>query len=210
MKKNLLILVALVSLFASCKKEDEVNHITVSEETKKYFNYLPGSYWIYADSATGVLDSFVVFSNEFSTSLEQYGNTDRIDIGCLIFNGLGGPVDTLHFTLTNDVVQLGFSTMLSGGSPIVYPLTYYPFKLQMNNSERGPYPDFVTIVSQLLMGGKEYINALMVHAYKNDSQYHYDDWLYVTRDEGIVRLAIDHPNAGIKKAWELKSWNILR
>ena len=69
MKLKTLVLFALaVCLSAlSCIKEKKIVYVPVDADLQAHYNFKPGSYWIYRDSATAVEDSFVVIEYHLDT-----------------------------------------------------------------------------------------------------------------------------------------------
>ena len=59
--KLILFVCVLLLIFTSCKKT--VPYYGVSDELKEYFVFQKGSYWIYKNDTTGLLDSTIVSSN---------------------------------------------------------------------------------------------------------------------------------------------------
>jgi len=71
-----LIISFFVFIAISCEKT-KYHHYYVSEETKEWFLFQPGSYWIYQNDSTGATDS--VFIKEGPTSHFNGGPEDAID-----------------------------------------------------------------------------------------------------------------------------------
>ena len=61
-------------IFASCKK---VTNYTISDSMKQYFEYQTGSYWIYKNDSTGLIDSTYIrssshtYGNKYSTGITE-------------------------------------------------------------------------------------------------------------------------------------------
>jgi len=72
-----LIISFLVFIATSCIEEEKYHHRYVSEETKEWSLFQPGSYWIYQNDSTGATDS--VFIKEGPTSHFDGGPTDAMD-----------------------------------------------------------------------------------------------------------------------------------
>jgi|GEM_PF-3438211 len=97
----------IIFLEACTKCNSTTDHLTVSQ--KAFANFKPGSYWIMKDSASGVIDSFVVVSTgggigdkagksikcadkreDFSISIEEYNNQVKIDTAAWNMKFFGG------------------------------------------------------------------------------------------------------------------------
>ncbi|PZF73849.1 hypothetical protein [Taibaiella soli] len=57
---NKYLTIALLVLFAACKKNDDKQYIPLNADLKKNYSFKEGSYWIYRDSLSGREDSFCV------------------------------------------------------------------------------------------------------------------------------------------------------
>lgn len=71
MRNSIAFCLMLLSFF-SCKK-DKKPVIDISDELRQYFNYQPGTYWVYYDSVSGVTDSLWVAN----TFLINHAESDR-------------------------------------------------------------------------------------------------------------------------------------
>src|SRR5690606_30040438 len=71
--KYLSCLICTITLYiSSCTKLEKLPEVHVAEELMEYFNYQPGTYWVYYDSVNHVLDSIYVTENS-TFSREEYG-----------------------------------------------------------------------------------------------------------------------------------------
>lgn len=68
------ILLALVVLFASCEKPSDCSNHYFSEQYKSFIYSSPGSYWVYQDTALGIIDTMrlvfqsIEFNNQCSVT----------------------------------------------------------------------------------------------------------------------------------------------
>ncbi len=85
----------VLSCVVGCKKKTKITH-PVDAETKSHFSFKVGTYWIYRDSATGIVDSFQVSSTGsapepdgteyFATFINIYNDTDEAVLGIHLHN----------------------------------------------------------------------------------------------------------------------------
>ena len=104
MKLKTLVLFALaVCLSAlSCIKEKKIVYVPVDADLQAHYNFKPGSYWIYRDSATAVEDSFVVTEYHVDTIPGQLGNNKTY------YNiTLGSIIRQFHNSILIDTVKWG-------------------------------------------------------------------------------------------------------
>ena len=66
----LIIIFSCLSLL-SCIKEKKKVYVPVDADLQAHYNFKPGSYWIYRDSATGIEDSFLVTQYRVDTVQAQ-------------------------------------------------------------------------------------------------------------------------------------------
>ncbi len=194
----------------SCFRKDDQPYQPVSSELRKYFDYKPGTYWVYKDSATGSFDSVSVYLN-------MGNNTDphieQIRIGLKLYYGQGGKTDTFNYDLLENKIFMDYDPGLTGIYASSYLLTYVPFVFpQQNNGINGGapnIPDLVQLIPEMVIDGNHFNNVLEVHAQRNDAYLKYDDWLYVSKGQGIVKMRLNHPGASLTRTYELKKWNLI-
>ncbi|MBK7183414.1 MAG: hypothetical protein IPH89_10985 [Bacteroidetes bacterium] len=86
MKKTILILISVLSVFVSCQYEYEPYFAVPEqaiqlEDLTAYSYFKTGTYWIYKDSASGVEDSVYVF---YDTTFQYHLGPGNIQAGTII------------------------------------------------------------------------------------------------------------------------------
>jgi hypothetical protein len=214
MKPIIFFLIAICCIvFNSCQKRT-IEFFPVSPDLKRYFDYQPGSYWVYRDSTTGASDSVYVYAhtdeNLANTSRTDDKYTELIVIDCVLHYGQTAATDTFHFYLSGNVITIEYNNKLSGTYRINYALSF-PFVVpQYNNSTNTNLADFLQIIPDFEINGQHFYDVLEVHAVRDDDYAKFDDWLYVNKDQGLVRIRWDHPGVSLTRSYKLKSWNIIR
>lgn len=65
----------IISFCASCEKGKKVIYDNIAPELLDNYNFKPGSYWIYRDSATGIEDSLI--ATDYHTDTVENGSSLR-------------------------------------------------------------------------------------------------------------------------------------
>jgi hypothetical protein len=65
----------IISFCASCEKGKKVIYDSIAPELLDNYNFKPGSYWIYRDSATGIEDSLI--ATDYHTDTVENGSSLR-------------------------------------------------------------------------------------------------------------------------------------
>ena len=75
--KKLFLLLILSQLYSCCKeKPEELEQHLIPAEMKAFWDFKPGTWWAYQDSATGAIDTVKVLENinVIDTGVQVYGN----------------------------------------------------------------------------------------------------------------------------------------
>jgi len=227
MKKILpaIILACFALLLTDCKKKHK--HLDVIDmdaypDIDMHFNYKPGSYWIYRDSATGRTDSFFVRSNYYF-KLDAKGKTYNYHFISVADYNVDGtnPKDSSfwQYSYNGNKVIVDYYYGRNGygwKNDITYdPLFLYPFLLGDN------YSNFDTvrvtgIDSVMMIGGQLYYNVAQVHQFLHiDSSAgrgltYIDDRFSVSDSVGIVKMQLYHPFDTVNHIWELQRYNVMK
>ena len=103
--KYTLYLCLFVVLFASCKK---VTNYGISDGMKEYFAYKAGSYWIYKNDSTGLIDS-----SSITSYTHVYDNTE--------LTGIKRELISMNFN--SNFLSLTFICYVSCGGPDYYTVS---------------------------------------------------------------------------------------
>lgn len=188
----------------SCKKAIEPG-IPMNAELKQYFNFQIGSYWVFKDSSTGIMDSIWVTYNTYLPN-DDPGQQGKESIGIglkeLIFKPTG--TDTMfwnyHIYLNNfDVVHGPKDSITFFATLITFPFKLGEIPLFDSGTVTNIYPNY-------LVNGTTYTQVAEVHHANPVS--HYDDWFYLTDSLGIIKRRTNE-NA-LRAVWELQSFHITR
>lgn len=92
------LVLAIAGCITSCEKGKKVIYDAIAPELLNNYNFKPGSYWIYRDSATGIEDSLVATDYHTDTvengsSLREVHYAPRIWLNITRYN-LSNPYDT--------------------------------------------------------------------------------------------------------------------
>jgi hypothetical protein len=207
----------VLAALIGCQKASD-NNVTISANLKKAFSFQPGTYWIYRDSLSGMIDSFYVTDNTSSTT--QVGNSNYI------------PTKTIY----TDHIYIGISQMNIAPLPSNSVIHKWEFHLYENNfsvywldtfGSYGhyygdpltslPFPDTALVYKSYTLNGNSFKNVAV--AYKGahwaiDTVYSFDDYLYVCPNVGLIKLRMSHYHDNMPKidsyfrVWELQRYKV--
>ncbi|MGV3597286.1 MAG: hypothetical protein ACO1PI_05410 [Bacteroidota bacterium] len=133
--KYTLISIALLFIGA-CKKEERVPYIPIPQEVRDYGWFDTGSYWIYEDSATKVLDSVSVYKTSVSISpYHDHNGVHLLDNEVLAVNArsaVTGSTFNFHFgTIDRNTKAMAITYNNPSIGPNIWysRMLLYPFKL---------------------------------------------------------------------------------
>ena len=211
MKKLSLLFVLLIALFAvySCNKPSGT-HYTIDADLISKFEFQPGSYWVYTDSLTSVVDSFYVKVPPNSYSENNNGVTvDYIGIGIYDMN-----VSNLWFLgLSTNYLNLTWSSCegCAVDTIVQYPvLISYPFLPGTQTAKYyGTWISYIdTIMSVFVINGNSFYNVAHV-IIPNSRDKTFDDF-YLNDSVGIIKMRLRSPEFSQQRIWELQRWHIVK
>jgi hypothetical protein len=215
-KIYLIPLLGVLTLVFSCREKPDPPTYYIPDAYKSYIAFQPGTYWVYEDSVSGVLDSVVVVNFYHSLS-EILGEKEEIDY-------CAESISTEYFSYFKS--QKGFvqSTVncvnMSGGENCCltsrrtdaagegdrFLLAQYPFEI-------GSLPDgtgqIVEIYGDYTIDSISYGTTIKTLVPSDYTQYGYSSYYYFSRNLGIVRLETLN-NLGVWRIWKLKRYHAVR
>lgn len=204
--RQLSIFLCFVYIVVACKKPSSIG---IDPTIKKYFSYKKGTYWIYKDSLTGFVDSFVVLYNDLHTESTNNGTVDFESDNITIYrNGQVFDSAYCYWQLIGGENNIGFHY-----EGIPQPLNYntlfvYPFPPVGQYSASKPEKYVVqSIYNQIQIAGNNYNNVAEI--FQTDDQNSFGDYFYVNTDVGIIKMKLNHPTISINSTRELIRYKIL-
>ena len=98
------LLMAIILVVSACNR-NSITKVPVNADLKAAFNYKPGTYWIYRDSISGIIDSFFVRSNG-----DGYTNTTNGDNKSI--ESIGLTISEYTFISTSSIDTQGWVFVL--------------------------------------------------------------------------------------------------
>jgi hypothetical protein len=198
-------IIFLIGFLVSCKKIDHTVPNSIDAGLKTHFDYKPGTYWVYRDSITGGIDSFVTVSRDSGVSgyLPLYGKNPASFVNILI-NGY--PTSSaLHDKWTWSLQNNGiFVTM----PDFAAPLFYYPFSIGKGDWAGDAY-NVTEIQKRLVINTDTFMNVAVINHSKFGEVY--DDWFYINDQVGIIKMKFTNYNdSTTNRIWELQRYKIIR
>lgn len=199
----LLVLYGIV-FFVSCSKEKEKGtHLNkLDAGLEQNFLYKTGSYWIYRDSVTGVVDSFVVTaSNKSETTDTTCANCDKEIASLTIKPYRDNVMDSMSMYIQMQKQALTYrcvtyQSIFVGGFPgqVTYP--------------------FVTTHPSYSLNGTAYANVreAFVNSYlqANDTVTYFSRPYYVNEEVGLIKFTVPYRADTSFFVWELVRANVIR
>jgi hypothetical protein len=193
-----LYVIAFLLFFYSCSKKDG-DDTPSKTPILQYFGYEAGTYWIYRDSATGVLDSIAVYRRDVGYG-GPVGGTYKTSYlaSCTWIHDHGSIIDTIIYNVTENELFMTWGTRFMGnyGS---YWVTAYPFQVP---GSRGA-SQYLRILPSMMVNNVSYTDVEEVHIAENSSAGYWNDWLYVEKEHGIIKMRLSHPLVPLSRTLEL-------
>jgi len=196
------------------KEESKVTYAKIDEGLKKAFNFKQGSYWIYRDSLTGRIDSFITVANYLdSTAYVKGGYKEslpayNIKIYISEFNLLSpsGEVSKWEWQLVSNKVFLNLITQYGQE----YADQLFDFPLVKGMKGFGPAGEYLCVDSftSFALLGNTHNNVFELHHFNRSSSV-IDDWFFINNDVGIIKMRAVCLDS-VYHVWELQRSHIVK
>jgi hypothetical protein len=202
------IIITSLTLF-SCKKSNEENkpisYDNISQSMNN-FKFNVGSYWVYENDSTQILDSIAVTSIKHDyfwkpPSAPGTGSNTKIEYYKINFH------DFLNSTNFNDFI---FSSLITRGgneSPTFgQPILFHKYAVGYKLYGAEVIDSNVTIdLYGVIFTGVE--KTKIIYAEQSQIEFSNDTYLYFKDSIGLIKKVVDLGN-GSFESWSLKRWNI--
>ena len=223
-----LILLAITLLYSSCKKDPNTSQPSKPpvplQDLTVYSYFKTGTYWIYKDSATSILDSIYV---PFDTSFSYYQNNNIQAAGNYMY------YDTRTYSYLDNhycyyQISMGNYSIVNGYLGVErtsHTGTDYLMVNEFNNTLFGYWgsPGVVTYCGSfdtLNVNGIVFNNAVHFHDTNNSTEISYTTTFgycnpttdfFIAKHIGIVRKRIrDYQFNTVNKTWNLIRYHIIQ
>src|ERR1035437_368672 len=161
MKLNYVLCICMIFL-ATCTKKAQ--YIPIDAGMKAALGYKPGSYWVYKDSISGRIDSFIVTAVEDAfIGQSSYVNQEQMYIYMTDYKNKDS-VGTWVYSMINN----GFGIIFKYKDDTLYNNSYvlfdYPFKVG-GSTEFDPYDTgfIIRIIPLFSLNGQNFTNTALIH-----------------------------------------------
>jgi len=194
--RNMIFLLLLLAGLYSCTKPQAIQPTYVSAGIKSYFDYKPGSYWIFYDSVNNYFDSVVVTNYADQQVTTTSTSTEQVQIAMEAFYE-----DTEYAAYASSP----WSMFLAGNTCSIMPtLPLYsnynrqngdelaigmPFQTgtnTFNNSQHEQIIMTTTLLPSYTVGAVTYSNVYQV--INSFNSYYYADTFYLNQDHGFIAI----------------------
>ena len=223
MKPSLILASLFLLLAIACTKKNNTNITPINSSLQSCFNFKQGSYWIYRDSLTGLMDSayvagYTTYASQLSCVLRANLPYFQVTLISIKVND-GNPSDSEVWNLT--LIDTTFTLSLVKWKNQVetelqlQPFTY-PFKTgNSTNIIDGCllYADsgYVPNISTMNLNNQDFANtAQFNHQGRSNTGYVYDDCFYLCPGTGFIKVAFNQPIDSDYRVLELQRYKIVK
>lgn len=220
---HILVIAGIAALsMSACSKIKQAKNMLSNADVVTHFGFHEKSYWVYSDALTGSVDSFVIvgYKNKINVSNITDG-TDIDDVSLCIadYNSEANAVDTFNWRVALGVntVSLFIDDPKVGDHGYSGTLFCYPFKKGFYETLLGgndvAYSAITNVYSSYVVNGTSYYNVAEINLYAGNTiagyPYAKNDFIYISADAGVIKMNIDHPQATLKKNWEVLRYKLV-
>lgn len=233
MNKLIVIVCFLVIVVASCRRQPTDTHYPIDADLKAAFDFKIGSYWIYQDSLTGDMDSFVVTTRQTYLNMKYDDNRFYDETFSQVVEYQIKPtIDSIncwYFSLSMNLIGLECpnSKCSCSGSPDLFylPLTDYPFHNPTRFMNFDPFgtggcggSKTVELYNSETVLGNTYSSAAKVNfAFSHTAQQNYplsnpfsiNNTFYITPNVGIIQIDLNQPDDPLYRVWQLVRYHVV-
>jgi hypothetical protein len=219
-----LTLLIIVFLGTKCRKDNTPPPTYyLPQEVKDYMYFQPGTYWVYKDSASGVLDSIIVteansemFTDMFDPpankishieerfTIKTYSFLDDYEYDYIAFaRGNNCSTDYCAYVRREKIIPNNTDV------PYTYAL-FYPFTIGYTPTAASPSVQSLSAkYDSLLVEGKYYKDVIEYYETKNSTETNQPTYFYIAKNYGVIRKKIWVYNGSLG-FWEWRTWELLR
>jgi len=217
MKKTGFIIVVLSAVFFSCNKSGTTSSQSYTSPVPQvmldYGFFLPGTYWVYQDSATHATDSvYVTYALSANKSVTQQQNLGYTGIFGYYTERWMGTREAETDNLNVDMSQqpgattsvLWMDKSIGGnfyGKNILMASVFTPGYTLYPNSEPNGSMEFISGFDSLKVGSVYYKKVIQVYDKRNSLQKNNRTNFFISKNMGIVRKELLDSN---------RVWNLVR
>jgi len=205
----------IVFVAFGCQKQ-QLPHYTINPALMKAWGFKTGTYWIYQDSLSGEVDSFVVESTQTKTNLGTSISEDEYDINIGTYKSDSFNI-YYRMALSDSGLVFNNDDYATEMEPnLQYGVFMYPIYVGQSYIVTVNDSTFVSdIFSSLSINNNMYKNVAQIHHYSSiDRDLNYggvmkhDDWFYACDNVGFVKMVFNHPEDSLYRNWELLRYHI--
>ena len=211
------IVVVLLAAFCGCRQKVTFHPINLA--LKKAFNYQVGSYWIYKDSITGVIDSLYVTSSvygAFQINNNPLEMRDLLGIDFSVNDGNSSHIEKWAISAYENIFEFhkfgsgydGVENIIGEEMPLDVP---FPFTDTTSWSESDSF--YVRILPTFNVNSKVYTNTVLIslnNDYRIKSTAMYNDLFYIDTAIGIVKFVFNHESDSILRIMVLQRYHVIK
>lgn len=209
MKKLLIfIILSLPFILSTCKEKEELIR-KVDPELKEWGLYQKGTWWVYEEENSKIIDSVWVDTALLLYSKDNKYENEKFEYYVFIFRSLNSK-DTFNFSITsysNDVQIMNQTTFNqeTGGSCVLLQLPLIKGE-HYGSCSAFKWAELDTIYDTLTIHSRTFKNVVRVYDMCNPAFNQQPTFFYTVRNIGIVRKEFPDVN----QIWNLVRFNIIQ
>jgi len=190
--RNLVILLLLLTVLPCCKKPQNVQPTYISADFKSYFDYQPGTYWLFYDSVNNYFDSVVVATYTDQQVTTAQTSNEEVQIAMLgYYQGAMGSTSSWSMFLAQNTCSISFGA--SGyyeptGDELAKDMPFrtgsYSFS---NNVTHQPVTWNTVLLPNYTLGTATFKNVYMITNALDNGAYATDTF-YINADNGFIAI----------------------
>ncbi len=222
--KNITLSVLIgILILNACNPTPKVTNYPINADLKAAFYYQIGTYWIYRDSISGMIDSFYVTTSGEANQIPSNGSNYSVDnITIQILEKNISPVPTSstlycwdYFYQANIIfIDFFFD---NNSHPTEYrPFINYPFQATITTEFYAmtysylAYKNINNIYNNYVVNGNSFTNVAEINHWVVAPIMSYNDVFFISPEAGIIKMRLNHPLDSLYRVWELQRWHIVK
>jgi len=210
--KYIIIVLTFLS-FWGCKKdeESEVKHYRIDNETKEWIYYKTGSFWVYQDSSSNMLDTLLIVNDSLNKLYHQQISSHDASY---YYDLLKIEYDSNNYYALKTESMIGEGVMtrkFKNGSEHAYFDSEHLLLgviIDLHNSDGdviGSTVHLNNFDSYSILGNNfSNVKEIKITDYITNKTFYY----YLAKNNGMIKIKVD--SLGFLKIWQLTNWNIVQ
>jgi len=208
--KNILIAIVLMTVVIHSCNKTHMPNIPINPALMQNYGFKQGTYWIYLDSVSGRVDSFVV-----TKAIQQFNPGTTFTSNSYLITVVIYDEDTVFETWLYDLSDSFFSFQIYSSIPTenYYKGTIfmYPIFIGYYDSTSTGIDGIADIYPSYFYNGERFNIVAKIRRFNSAIFYEgilVNDWFYSCDKIGFVKIIFNHSQDSVYKNWNLLRYHI--